>query len=133
MSIRLAFSAFAVLVGLGSVAHADIYAAGPSYGGNPTGGVATCRIINVGTTAVTVTLRQIITNTSVVLPLASDSCGAGLAPGGNCAYAANVGGNFALSCRAFVQGVDPHVSGTLDVQNPVGTVRVVTPMQKTSN
>jgi hypothetical protein len=133
MIIRLMFSSFAVLVGMGSLAYADIYAAGPSYGGNPTGGVATCRLINVGTTSVTVTLRQIVTNTNAVLPLSSDTCGAAIAGGTNCEYSANVGGNFALSCRAFVQGNDPQVSGTLDVQNPVGTVRVVTPMQNTNN
>ncbi len=133
MSIRLMLSSFAVLVGMGSVAHADIYAAGPLYGGDPTGGAAVCRIINVGTVAVNITLRQIITNTNVVLANATDTCGAALAAGANCAYSANVAGNFALSCRAFVQGNDPQISGSMDIQRPVGTVRAQTPMQNTNN
>jgi hypothetical protein len=133
MNARVIFASLALLIGLGSVAHADIYAAGPSYGGNPTGGIATCRIINVGTTPVTVSLRQIITNTNAVLALVSDTCVGPIGANGNCAFSAAVGGNFALSCRAIVQGGDPHVSGTLDVQNPVGTVRVVTSMQNTNN
>ena len=133
MIIRLMVSSFAVLIGMGTLAHADIYAAGPSYGGNPSGGIATCRLINAGTAAVNVTLRQIITNTNVALPLSFDTCVATLAGGNNCAYSANGPGKFALSCRAFVQGDDPQVSGSLDVQNPVGTVRVITPMQNTNN
>jgi hypothetical protein len=133
MNTRVIFASLALLFGLGNAAHADIYAAGPSFGGNPAGGVATCRIINVGTSTVTIPLRQIVTNTGALLPLASDSCIAALGPNGNCAFTAAVPGNFALSCRAFVQGSDPQVSGTLDVQNPVGTVRVVTPMQNTNN
>jgi hypothetical protein len=123
----------AMLTGLGSTAHADIYAAGPAYGANPTGGLATCRVINVGTTAVIITARQIITNTNGILPLNADSCNVAIAPGNNCAFTAPVGGNFALSCRLFVSGTDPQISGTLDVQNPVGTVRVVVPMQNTNH
>jgi hypothetical protein len=125
--------AIAILTGLGDAAHADIYAAGPAYGANPTGGVATCRVINVGTTSVNITLRQVITNTNGILPLSSDSCGGLVAPGKNCAFSAPVSGNFALSCRLFVSGNDPQISGTLDVQNPIGTVRVVVPMQNTNN
>uniref|UniRef100_UPI001C4E761B hypothetical protein n=1 Tax=Crenothrix polyspora TaxID=360316 RepID=UPI001C4E761B len=110
-----------------------LYAAGPAYGANPTGGLATCRVINVGTTSVSITLRQVITNTNSILPLSSDSCGVSIAPGNNCAYSAPVGGNFALSCRLFVAGNDPQISGTLDVQNPIGTIKVVVPMQNTNN
>lgn len=123
----------AILTGFEGIAYADIYGAGPAYGANPTGGAATCRVINVGTSSVRVTLRQIITNTNAVLPLSADSCNVAIAPGGNCSFTAPVGGNFALSCRLFVSGNDPQISGTLDVQNPIGTVRVVVPMQNTNN
>ncbi|WP_394753425.1 hypothetical protein [Crenothrix sp.] len=123
----------ATLTGFGSAAHADIYAAGPAYGANPTGGLATCRVINVGTTSVNITLRQIITNTNSILPLSSNTCNVPVAAGDNCAFSAPVGGNFALSCRLFVSGTDPQISGTLDVQNPIGTVRVVVPMQNTNH
>jgi hypothetical protein len=130
MYARLAFAALVCTIGLNAPAQADIYAAGPVYGGNPTGGVVTCRVLNVGTTAVSITLRQIITNTNAVLPPTSDTCAAALAPGLNCAVTrAAVPGNFALSCRMFVTGVDPHISGSIDVQNPVGTVRVVESLQ----
>ena len=133
MYVRLVFTTIAILTGLGGAAYADIYAAGPAYGANPTGGAATCRVINVGTSSVVISLRQIITNTNVVLPLSADTCNVAVAPGGNCAFIAPVGGNFALSCRLFVSGSDPQISGTLDVQNPVGTVRVVVPMQNTNH
>lgn len=133
MYVRLVVTTLAILIGLGGAAHADIYAAGPAYGANPTGGVATCRVVNVGTTSVSITTRQIITNTNVSLPLNADSCNVAVLPGNNCAFTALVGGNFALSCRLFVSGIDPQISGTLDVQNPVGTVKVVVPMQNTNH
>ena len=133
MRVRLVFVTLAMLIGFGGAARADIYAAGPAYGANPTGGVATCRVINVGTSTVSVTVRQIITNTNVVLALNSDTCNVAVLAGRNCAFTAPVGGNFALSCRLFVSGNDPQISGTLDVQNPFGTVRVVVPMQNTNN
>lgn len=133
MHTRLAFVALAMLIGLGGAARADIYGAGPAYGGNPSGGAATCRVINVGTSAVGITLRQIITNTNGILPLSGDTCNVPIGPSSNCAFTASVPGNFALSCRLFVSGLDPQISGTLDVQNPVGTVRVVVPMQNTNN
>jgi hypothetical protein len=133
MYVRRVVTTLALLTGLGGTAHADIYAAGPAYGANPSGGFATCRVINVGTTSVNITLRQIITNTNTILPLSADSCNVAVTPGNNCAFIAPVGGNVALSCRLFVSGTDPQISGTLDVQNPIGTVRVVVPMQNTSN
>ena len=133
MRVRLVFVTLAMLIGFGGAARADIYGAGPAYGANPTGGFATCRVINVGISPVSVTVRQLITNTNAVLALSSDTCNVGLGAGGNCAYTAPVGGNFALSCRLFVTGNDPQISGTLDVQNPLGTVRVVVPMQNTNN
>lgn len=133
MKTILFVSTIAIFTGLEGVAYADIYGAGPAYGGNPTGGVATCRVINVGTTSVNITSRQIIANTNAVLPLASDTCNVAVRPAQNCAFTALVGGNFALSCRLFVSGGDPQISGTLDVQNPAGTVRVVVPMQNTNN
>lgn len=123
----------AILAGFGGMAYADIYGAGPAYGANPTGGIATCRVLNVGNTPVNVTVRQIITNTNVILPLSSDTCSGGLGAGNNCAFTAPVGGNFALACRLAVSGNDPQISGTLDVQNPIGVVRVVVPMQNTNN
>ena len=133
MHSRLALAAFAVLMGMSSAARADIYAAGPAYGANPTNGVATCRVINVGVTGVNIPLRQIITNTNAALAVNFDNCNVGLGPGQNCEYRAPVPGNFALSCRLFVTGNDPQISGTLDVQNPFGTVRVVVPLQNTNN
>jgi hypothetical protein len=133
MYVRLVVTTLAILIGLGGAAYADIYAAGPAYGANPTGGVATCRVLNVGTTSVSITLRQITTNTNVSLPLSGDTCNVSVLPGNNCAFTAPVGGNFALSCRLFVSGPDPQISGTLDVQNPVGVVRVVVPMQNTNH
>ena len=124
--------ALAALVGLACIsgsAHAEIYAAGPVYGGNPTGGAVTCRVLNTGTSSVTIAQRQIITNTNVLVAPTSDNCNVALAPNRNCAYAAPVGGNLALACRVVVTGISPQISGSIDVQNPVGTVRVVTPLQ----
>lgn len=125
--------AIAVITGFGGAAYADIYGAGPAYGANPTGGLAACRVINIGTSPVNITSRRVITNTNLNLALSTDTCGGVIAPGNNCEYHAPVGGNFALSCRLTVVGIDPQISGTLDVQNPVGTVRVVVPMQNSNN
>ena len=129
MYTRLAFTALAALACISGSALAEIYAAGPVYGGNPTGGIVTCRVLNTGTTGVNIALRQIITNTNVVVAPTADNCNAGLTPLKTCAYSVPVGGNLALACRIVVTGANPQVSGSIDVQNPVGTVRVVEPLQ----
>jgi hypothetical protein len=129
MRARLAFATVAALTCITGTAVADLYAAGPVYGGNPTGGIVTCRVLNAGTNSVSITARQIITNTNAFIAPTADSCNVAVLGGRTCAYSAPVGGNFALACRLVVTGTDPQISGSIDVQNPVGTVRVVESLQ----
>ena len=129
MNARLAFTALVALAGISGSAQADIYAAGPVFGGNPTGGIVSCRVLNTGTTNLSIVQRQIIANTNVLITPTFDSCNVVLAPLRNCSYGASISGNVALACRLVTTGVDPMISGSIDVQNPVGTVRVVEPLQ----
>lgn len=115
MRLSIPLTAFASLLVFGTVAQADILASGPIYGGtNGVGGEVTCRIQNVGISVVSVVTRQIINNGGGFAPLASDSCTAGVAPNGYCAFNTIGGGNLAYSCKAVIFGIDPNVRGTAE-------------------
>lgn len=117
MFARLSGAVLVALVAWGGSAHADIYAAGPGYGGNPSGGIVTCRVMNAGLGTVNITLRQIITNTNVVLVPTGDTCNVPVPSAQTCAFTFGpIGGNLALACRLVVSGTDPHLSGSLDAQ-----------------
>ena len=129
VKIRPYVVALATLVTLAGTSEAKILASGPLYSANgPAGGQFVCRIFNAGLTSVSMSLRQIITNTTVVLPLISDTCNVALAPGRYCQFIATIPGNLAFSCRAFVIGTDTEVRGTAQIQNGA-TVLNTTPMQ----
>jgi len=113
----LAVSLFA-LMSYGAVAQAAEFGAGPAYGGTSSvGGTVTCRIFNFGAFTATVTVRQIWDNNGANVPLAGDTCGAGLGSGKTCAFSAPIGGNLAYSCRAYALGNDTNLSGDVEIQN----------------
>lgn len=130
MNTRLAFATLAILIGLGGAAQADILASGPIYasGGSP-GGAVICRIFNAGVTPVTITTRQIFTNTNVSIPLIFDNCNVALGPLKYCAYQGTIGGNLAHSCRIVALGTDPDLRGIAEVQNSSSVVLFTSPMQ----
>ncbi len=123
MNIRLTQVALAGLIGLSGVAHADLLAGGPVYGGpGSAGGQITCRIFNYGVTAVSISTRQIWSNTNVAMPFVSDTCNVALQPAQYCAFTANIPGNLAFSCRLVATGTDVKLSGVAEVKNSASTI-----------
>ena len=76
MATRILFAALFTMLTFVGVAHADIFAAGPVYGGAPilAGGAVTVRVFNAGSTPVTFDLTQIFTNTNFSIALSSNTC-----------------------------------------------------------
>ena len=129
MKIRPYVVALATLITLAGTSEAKILASGPLYSANgPAGGQFVCRIFNAGLANVSMSVRQIITNTNVVLPLTSDTCNVALAPGRYCAFQATIPGNLAHSCRVFALGADTEIRGTAQIQAGA-TVLGSTPLQ----
>lgn len=125
----LPFAAAAALFGFCATAQADILAGGPAYGGPASiGGSVTCRLFNYGAFSVTVSNRQIWTNTGVSVAPTSDSCNVALPVGKSCAYSAAIAGNLAYSCRAIVQGIEPRVSGVAEIQAPDHSILSAVPL-----
>lgn len=126
-----ALAAFAVAVGLGGAAQADMLAGGPVYGGPASiSGTVTCRVFNFGVFPVSIAVRQIFNNAGGVATLNSDSCGASLASTKSCQFSAPITGNFAFSCRIFESGNDGNVSGVAEIQAPNHSVLNTVPLQR---
>ena len=110
---------------------AGILGAGPAYGGpGSVGGAVTCRIFNFGTSTVSITTRQIFTNTNVSIPLASDTCNVALGVAKYCAFTARITGNLAYSCRVIAVGTETHISGVAEIQLPNGSISTTLPLSK---
>ena len=131
MNVRLTLVTLATVIGLSGAAQADIFAAGPVYGGpGSAGGSITCRIFNYGLSAVSITARQIFTNTNVSIVPAADSCNVVLGVAKYCAFTAPITGNLAYSCRIAVNGTDTRLSGVAEIQAPNFSILNALPLQK---
>jgi len=119
------------------VAHAEIFAAGPVYGGNLaelTGAVVTVRVFNAGLAPVTINLTQILTNTNSLIALTSNTClsppNAALGAARYCAFTGVSPGNFAFSCRLNATGIDTNLRGVCEVRGTSGRILSVEPLQR---
>ena len=136
MSIRVIVATLATLVGLSGTAQAEIFGAGPVYGGpGSVGGRINCRLFNYGVFSVTITSAQIFTNTNVLVTPISNTCttsstNPALAPGRYCAVTAQIAGNLAYSCRIVASGTETKLSGVAEVQAPNFSVLNALPLQK---
>lgn len=131
MRLRLPLAALTTLIGLGGAAQAEIYASGPAYGGPASiGGSVTCRIVNVGLAAVSLTGRQIIDNTGGSVAPSADTCNVPLAPTKNCFYSAAIKGSFAYTCRVVATGFDVRLSGVTEILSSAHAVLNAIPLQK---
>lgn len=135
MYVRLTFAVLATLIGLCGAAQADILAAGPAYGGfSSIGGSITCRIFNFGTSTVSISARQIFTNTNVSITPTADTCNVSLAPTRTCAYSASPTSNLAYSCRvvAVAGAYDKlvNISGVIEIQTSGHEVVTTVPLSK---
>jgi len=124
---------FALITFAAEIAHAEIFAAGPVYGGNLaelTGGVVTCRVFNAGLVPVVINGTVIFTNVNSALALISNSCTIPIGPAQYCAFAAISPGNFAYSCRLNVTGLETNVRGVAEVRGTSGRILNAMPLQK---
>lgn len=133
MNTRLIVTSFIILFGFHETAQSEIYAAGPTYGGNVAGligGTVTCRVFNYGLSSVSISQRQIWTNTYVLVAPASDTCNVALPPNKYCAFGATIAGNFAYSCRLVAAGVDAKLSGVAEIMSSSGAIMNSQALQK---
>ncbi|WP_133717204.1 MULTISPECIES: hypothetical protein [Methylocaldum] len=131
MNVRLTFAALAALIGFCGTAQAEIFAGGPAYGGpGSVGGNISCRIFNYGLSPVTITQRQIFTNTNETVAPSSDTCDAELQPATYCAFVAPIQGNLAYSCWLTATGTDTRLSGVAEIQASDFSVLNAVPIQK---
>ena len=132
MNRHLNLAAAALLIALGGAAKADILTAGPVYAGTAqSGGRVFCWLFNTGTGDVTIPTRQIFNSLKDSVALVGDTCGVSLASGRSCGYFANAGTG-TYTCRAIAEGVEPMVSGTLQIYTAASTdqLLVTVPMSK---
>jgi hypothetical protein len=127
----LLFTAIGALICLGTVASAETLSGGPVYGGpSSAGGTVTCRVFNAGSGSLSLTTRQIFTNTGTAVTLSSDSCGVGIPPTQTCAYSAPITGNFAYSCRMFETSVDGNIRGVAEILSSGGVILNAVPLTR---
>ena len=132
MNRHLNLAAAALLIALGGAAKADILTAGPVYAGTAqSGGRVFCWLFNTGTGDVTIPTRQIFNSLKGSIAPVSDTCGSSLASGRSCGYFANAGTG-TYTCRAITEGVEPMISGTLQIYTAASTdqLLVTVPMSK---
>jgi hypothetical protein len=77
-----------------------------------------------------ITARQIWTNTNASVTPTSDTCNVPLASNQTCAYTLSPTSNLAYSCRVFAIGNDGNLSGIVEIQNSSHAVLVTTPLHK---
>ena len=119
-SVKKVLFSIYVLLGVITVAQADILAAGASYGG-PGQTSAACFLFNAGTGPVSVTSNLIIREPNVSLVLTFDSCGV-LAAGASCAIAVPIVFNLGHSCRMIVSPSGADVRGSFELRDSSGRV-----------
>ncbi|MCI0600108.1 MAG: hypothetical protein L0Y50_04800 [Beijerinckiaceae bacterium] len=119
----------AAMLALVGTAKAEIFSAGPAYPGNPTGGSVTCRIFNAGLSPVSISFRQIWTNTGVAPALSTDTCNVAVPSTGYCAFTTPASGNLAYSCRINSSGTDNNITGVIEVRATSGA-QVTLPLHK---
>jgi len=135
MTKRILLTALITLTSFAGVAHADLFAAGPVYGGNigdfKNGGARiTCRVFNAGLTTATINLTQIWTNTGSLVVPTSNTCTGSLGVAQYCAFTAPVTGNFAYSCRVNANGFDANLRGVAEIMGASGIILNALPLQK---
>ena len=119
-SVKKVLFSMSVLLGVITVARADILAAGAAYGG-PTQTSAVCYVFNAGPGPVSITSNLIIREPNVSLVLSFDTCGV-LAAGASCGTAVPIVNNLAHSCRMIVSPSGADVRGSFELRDSSGRV-----------
>ena len=132
MRARLVLATAIILVAMAPGVRAEMFGAGPVYGGPVSvGGSVTCRVFNFGTSSVSIPTRQIFTNTNSLVSILGDSCSVPLGAAHTCAFTGAITGNFAFSCRLIATGTDDtRLSGMAEIQNSTHNVLNSVPLTK---
>jgi hypothetical protein len=94
-------------------------------------GAVVCWLFNTGTTNATISRREIWNSIKVPasVALTGDSCNTVLMPGKSCQFFAGTGAG-TYTCRANTNGIDNHISGTMQLYNSADALLVTIPMAK---
>lgn len=112
MRYVLVAAALSMFVG---IAHADILAGGPIYGG-PTQVAAICYVYNTGSTALTLGVPHVRDQSGTVLPLDINNCSATLSARDGCAWATRVSNKVANECDIVVGPSKASARGALEIR-----------------
>lgn len=120
-------SMLAALIAGASPAYAGTLGGGSAYLNGQTG--ISCRVVNLGTTSITVT-GQTIWEAGSVLPNTS-TCAKGtvLGQGGDCDFFATISAAHSHSCQFSYSGTDKDVRGTLDLSGTGTTTDLIEEMR----
>jgi hypothetical protein len=112
------------VVALGGAGHAATLASPPTYGGSPvaSGGTITCRVFNAGSGAATISTREIIANSNVVITSTFDNCNKPLGAAQACQFNAPIPGNLAFTCLAAASGSNVSLRGVAEVTSTSGAI-----------
>ncbi len=119
--MRTILTATAMMLALGSSAHAQqILSAGSLFAGSAQFR-AVCYFFNSGTTNLGLTGPRITTPGGTPLALVVNECGATLPAGRSCGIAANVANNQACNCKVGVSPGKGTARGVFEMRNASGT------------
>jgi hypothetical protein len=106
-------------IGMGTVAKAELLAAGAAYGG-PTQYTGVCYLFNAGTTSVSVSSISIYDEVGNAYISLSNNCSS-LAPKRACRTVSRIFEGIAYSCRALVS-LKANIRGELEFRTSTGVV-----------
>lgn len=131
MSWHRGVAAIAALIALGGTARADILASGPGDAGPAQlSGVVVCRLFNAGTSAVTISAREIWSSFTGKVAVSHDECTGSLAAQKFCQYFATAASRATYACRSVTGGADENIHGTMLIFSSTGQLLLSLPMEK---
>lgn len=114
-------AAFAIVIGMGSSAHAATVGSAPAYGGT-TQSIVVCYYSNLGATSINVTSSQILVEPGTAVSEATESCSGPIAAGSRCrTVSVTVVNNGAHWCRAVVDS-KAALRGRMEIRDSSGNV-----------
>ena len=115
--MRLTLASALVLIAMGTAAHADVLAGGPTYGGNSQAR-ATCYVFNASSVnSLSITSAQIFNETSrTALQVGFSNCIGTLLPRGMCKMITGTDSVSAYTCKVVV-GSKADTRGSLEISN----------------
>jgi hypothetical protein len=131
MNWRLSVAAIAALIALDGTARADTLTSGPGDAGpSQSGGVVVCRLFNAGSSAATISAREIWSSFTGKVAPSHDECTGRLAGQKFCQYFVAPATRATYVCRAVTSGVEEEIRGTMLIFGSTGQLLLSLPMEK---